>query len=212
MTPAVAGFFTLLSLLATGRASAQTLVIGAGAGASIQRFADDPDLNRLNGTAAALFVSGGVIARSFIAQVEGSFDFRIANEEETAVTVNGRDVIVRSTLEHDTRAIALLGGYAFNPSGRLTVHALGGITSTNVGRTFTTNAGTLVLTAPSTLPPVTTDTNDRMTTWSLGADVWLRQRNHVHIVAGLRAEPLALEPAITGHRLRVLGGLTWASR
>jgi hypothetical protein len=212
MTRAVAASMIGLCLMATSGASAQTLAIGAGAGTSLQRFSDDPDLDRLNGTSAALLVSGSVLARSLIAQVEGAFDFSISDEEDTAVTVNGRDLTIRSTLEHDARSIALLGGYVFTPSGRLTIHALAGITSTGVTRTFTTNAGTLVLTAPSTLPPVTTQTNDRETTWSVGADVWLRQRNGVRVVAGVRAEPLSVPPAISGRRVRVLGGLAWASR
>src|SRR5205085_8330050 len=121
----------------------------------------------------------------------------ISDAVETSLTLNGRNVTVHSTLEHETRAIALLGGYAFDLSDRVTVHALGGITSTHVIRTFTSDAGSLVLSRPSTLPPLATETRDSFSSWSLGADLFVRQSRRLHLTAGVRAEPLNLPVDIT---------------
>jgi opacity protein-like surface antigen len=208
---AIAIAVSLVSLLAS-RADAQTFTIGGALGASAQRFDDDPDLDRLDGTAVGIVVTGGLEVRSVLLHVEGSLDFGMNDARETPFVLNGRSLTVRSTLEHDTRALALLGGYAFALSDRFTIHALGGVSSTGVNRTFTTNAGILVLTGPSTPPPVSTDTSDRFTTWSLGADLLLRRRNRVQVIAGFRAEPLQLQSEISGHRIRVLGGASWRSR
>src|SRR5258706_4917907 len=98
----------LVCLLAPAAAHGQVVVIGLGLGASTQRFDDPPDLNRLNGTSAALDVAGGVLIRSVFIRVGASIDFAIGDDDELPLSIHRTNVTLHSTLQAHKRPVGPL--------------------------------------------------------------------------------------------------------
>jgi hypothetical protein len=199
-------------VLAGVPAAAQTVFVAGAAGVSVQQFDDGTDFNRLDGLAPTFAIGGGVEWRSFIVQAEASMDLSISDAQALPLTVGGQPLTIRSTLDHTVNSVSLLGGYEFELSTQLALRALGGVATSSVTRTFTTNAPIVILTSPSAPAALVTTTGDRFAQWTLAADLLLRRTPRVQFVAGLRIDPLHLQPDIEGQRVRVLGGLTWTSR
>jgi hypothetical protein len=207
---------TLIAFAALGQgpAAAQSLMVGGGGEASVQRFAGDSTLNRLNGTAAGWAVFGGARLGSLLVRAEGSHEGTIRDLQMTSVIVNGRPVTIRSELSHHTDEVAVLGGYARDLTHRVQVSIVGGVSLMTVHRTFTTNAGELILVSPSTIPPAesTTMLVDRFVRWNVGADSVIRVAHQVGVMAGVRAGPLTLKTDLSGRSVRVVAGVVWQLR
>jgi hypothetical protein len=210
---AVVGAIVLIVAGAAG-AGAQTLMAGGALEMGIERFNGDPAMNRLDGSAAGWAVMGDVRFGRISARVEGWSDGAIEDAATINLVANGRAVTIHSSLAHDAHAFAALVGYVGDVSSHVQVAGVGGISSITVTRTFTTDAGQLILVSPSTVPtgPTTVRTVDRFMAWSAGADVIFRTSNRIRIMAGLRSEPLRLTSDISGVSVRLLGGVVWMIR
>lgn len=205
---------TIVILVAGGVAPvrAQTVIVGGAVEAGIQRFSGDPAMNRLNGSAAGWTLVGDLRFGRVAARVEGWRDRAIEDTETTTLVANGRPVTIHSSLAHDAHAVAALVGYVHNVSSRVQVAGIGGISSITVTRTFTTDAGQLILVRPSTVPANPTIIVDRFAAWSVGADVVVRTSSRIRLLAGFRSEPLRMKSDISGVCVRLLGGAAWIIR
>jgi hypothetical protein len=193
---------------------AQSTMVGGGVDTSLQWFTGDSSLNRLNGSTAGWTVLGGARLGRFIIRAEGTREGTIRDLQITNVFVNGRSVSVRSELAHDMDAVSAFGGYARNLTARVELTLMGGVSFITVHRTFTTDAGEVILIAPSNIPSTATTTTliDRFAAWSVGADVFVGATRHVGLIAGVRTEPLKLRLDLSGQSLRVLAGAAWRQR
>jgi hypothetical protein len=104
-----------------------------------------------------------------------------------------------------------LAGYSRDLNARVQLNIVGGVSRVTVHRTFTTDAGELILVSPSTIPSSTSTTPlvDRFVAWSVGADVLVRAGHHFGMMAGVRTEPLRLRSDLSGQSLRALAGVMW---
>lgn len=212
MKPMPAAFITSTALvLCASAADAQSLMAGAGLGVSAQRFAGAPPLNRLDGTVPGFMVTAGLERGRFGARVEASMDGVIRDTSTIDLTVNGRPLSISSSLDHDRRAVAVMGGYAHRLPSRFRLDVLAGISFGTVHRTFRTDAGAKLLTSPSQVPPAaeTTALTSRFTTWIAGADLSVPVAPHVRVVAAVRGEPVMPETDLAGYAVRVLAGVMW---
>jgi hypothetical protein len=93
-------------------ASAQTSWLGAAIGWDVQRCAADETPNRLDGGSVGWTVLGGVlIARHLALTAEWADAGEISDDRTTSVNFGGRDVAIRSSFRHRTRAMSVVGGY-----------------------------------------------------------------------------------------------------
>jgi hypothetical protein len=130
------------------------------------------------------------------------------------LVANARPVTIRSDLAHDMNSVAALVGYVRDLSRRVEVAVLGGASLVTVHREFTSDAGSLLLVSPSTVPsaPTTITLEDRFVAASVGADVFIRASRRISLMAGVRTEPLTLETDLSGRSIRLLAGVAWRSR
>jgi hypothetical protein len=201
----------LLILLATVPAAAQT-VAGAAFDADIHRFSGDPDLNRLNGTAAGWLITAGTpLPRHIAFRIEASSSGTIAETETLRVDVDGRTVTVASTLSHRLRTIQALAGYTQELTPRLRIVYLAGAAFSHVERTFSTNAPDLILVYPSNPDPAggIVRINDDFVAFAAGADLLIRLRGALAALAGIRGQSLRLEGDLSGFSVRPFAGLAW---
>ncbi len=209
--------FPLLLILVAGWVApgqAQTVALGGAVDVGVQRFDGDPAPNRLNGSAIGWALLGDVRLRRVVARVEGWRDTAIEDAETTTLMVSGRPVTIQSVLAHDAHAVAALGGYVHDLSARVQVAGVAGISYMTLTRTFTTDAGQLILVPPSTIPigPATARIVDRYAAWSLGADIGFRTSDRIRLTAGVRSEPLRMKGDISGLSVRLLAGAVWTMR
>ena len=88
---------------------------------------------------------------------------------------------------------------------------LGGISAVTVHRTFTTDAGQLILIPPSAIPTtvVTTAFVDRFATWTAEADVVVHATRRIGVVVGVRVQPISLADDISGRSVNTFAGMLW---
>jgi hypothetical protein len=189
----------------------QSLTIGGAIQYDVQRFHEDASLNRLDGESLGWMLVGGARIDHWLIRGEGSRGETIRNTQTLMLTVNQRPTTIDSELSHDTREIAVLGGYAHDVGGRFEAAILGGISAVTVHRTFTTDAGQLILVSPSTIPTtaVTTTVVDRFAAWTAEADVVVHATRHVGIVGGVRVQPMSLADDLSGRSVRMFAGMMW---
>jgi hypothetical protein len=186
----------------TAPAGAQNLMLSAAVQRDIQRFPEGDVPTRLDGSAAGWMVGADVRLRNhLVLAVEWSDAGTIQDARTSALDIDGRTVVITSTFRHDTRTAAALGGYSHRLSSRVRVWYLGGVSFTQVGREFASNAPGLVLVGPS--DPSTSAFStlvDRF--WGLtgGVDAHVRIERRLHVVAGLRAQRITLHPATQSPR------------
>jgi hypothetical protein len=204
----------ILGALGTASADAQTLVAGGAVGVGIERFGGDPELNRLDGTALGWTLFSGVGLGPLVVRVEGWRDGAIDDIETTSLVANGRPVTIQSSLAHHAHAVEVLAGHARDVSSNLQIALVGGISYITISRSFTTNAGELLLVRPSTVPATATTTRmtDRFAAWSVGGDISFRAADRVRVLAGVRTGPLRLKDDLAGFRVRLLAGAVWTLR
>jgi hypothetical protein len=197
--------------LSAAAAHAQSLTAGGALYQNIQRFDGDRSLNRLDGVSAGWMIVGGARIGHWVVRGEGSRDGTIRNVQTTSLTVNARPVTIQSELSHNMREVAVLGGYAHNVTGRFEITLLGGLSAVTVHRSFTTDAGLLILVPPSTVPAtsVTTTFVDRFTVWTVQADVVGRAAHRLGVIGGIRVQPISLADDLSGRSIRLFGGLVW---
>jgi hypothetical protein len=213
---AVAGLICIAALLAARPGSAQAIG-GGGLQRDVQRFSGDPGLNRLDGAARGWMVFGGITLRSHLAvRVEGSRGDTIDNEQVFTLDVDGRSTTIRSSLDHRSRSLATLGGYAQPISSRVSLIFLAGASFTHVERTFTTNAPDQILvpvpgqTVVTQAAPVNaTKLDDDFTAFISGVEAVVSITRHLGIVAGVRAQPLDLDVDLSGWSVRPFAGGAW---
>ena len=207
---------TLLILVAAEVAPgyAQTIIAGGAIEVGVERFHADPAPNRLDGSAIGWALVGGVRFGPVVGRVEAWRDAVIEHVDATSLVVNGRTVTVQSALAHDAHAVGALGGYVHDVSSRVQVAGVGGLSYVTFSRTFTTNAGQLILVGPPTVPvgPTTTRRVDRFAAWTIGADVTFRTSDRMRLLAGARSEPLRMTLDISGRSVRLLAGAVWIIR
>jgi hypothetical protein len=213
----VGAVFPAVAILVSGLAAparAQTIVAGGAAELGVERFNGEAALNRLDGMAAGWTLLGGVQFGRVAARVEAWRDAAIEDTDTTSLVTNGRTVTIHSSLAHDAHAVAALGGYVQDVSSRVQVAGFGGVSYITIARTFTSDAGQVLLVSPSPIPagPTATHTVDRFVTWTVGADVGFRATDRLRLFAGLRSEPLRLEIDISGISVRLLAGAVWMIR
>jgi hypothetical protein len=189
----------------------QSLTIGGAIQYDVQRFDGEASLNRLDGESLGWMLAGGARIDHWLIRGEGSRGATIRNSQTLMLTVNQRPTMIDSELSHDTREIALLGGYAHDVGGRFEAAILGGISVVTVHRTFTTDAGQLILVPPSTAPAtaVTTTFVDRGKVWSAEANVVVHATPHLGVVGGVRMQPISLADDISGRSVRTFAGMVW---
>jgi hypothetical protein len=211
---AIALAAVILASAASDRARAQTVFAGGAIQFSIERFDDNEDFNRLDASVPGAVLAGGVRFGRFEARVEGYRNAPAENEDETSVTFGNRTATVRSSLRHHAQAFAAFGGYSVGVPARVQIVGLAGVSYTTVSRTFTTEAGQVLLTPPSTVPagPTTTRAADRFTSWSVGADGLFSLSPRTRLVAGVRVEPLRVASGTSGRNVRALVGALWTVR
>jgi hypothetical protein len=194
-------------------ASAQDVWIGGGVQYDVHRFAAaDEDLAdvplRLDGesvgwTALAAFRAWNHLAIS----LEWAAARPIEDVRTLSLDVNGRPVTVTSTLAHTTRVFQALSGYTHGAGAHVRLSYLGGVAWTRVRREFTSNAADLVLVTPSNVrDPSTAIVVDDFLTWAGGADVRILVTPRLHVIGGLRAQPLRLTPDLSGWSVRTIVG------
>jgi hypothetical protein len=205
--------FLAAAFIASARpALAQPPVFGVSLQHAIEQYSDDASLNRLDGNAIGMAVFGGISRGPFLVRLEGAFGRPIDDRRVTTIETNGRTVTIESTLAHHAHALSALGGYTHQVSSRLRLAYLGGVSLTRVSRAFSSNAGDVLLVQPSTRGSSTTRTVDRFSTLSAGADLFVRTRGRMHLMAGVRFEPMRLREDIDGYRVRSLAGVAWTWR
>lgn len=189
----------------------QSVTIGGAIQYDVQRFAGDASLNRLDGESLGWMLVGGARIDHWLIRGEGSRGETIRNSQALMLTVNERPTTIDSELSHDTREIAVLGGYAHDVGGRFEAAILGGISAVTVHRTFTTDAGQLILIPPSTVPTavVTTTFVDRFKVWTAEADVLVHATRHFGVVGGVRVHPMSLADDLSGRSVRTFAGMVW---
>ena len=195
-------------------AHAQSVAVGAAIQKTIQRFDGDPSLNRLDGESLGWTIGGSTRRGHWVIRGEGSRDGTIRSVQSTPLTVSGRSLSIDSELSHDMHEAAALGGYAGNFTKWFEIAVLGGISAVTVHRTFTTNAGQLVLIPPSTVPigPMTTTLVDRFATWTAEVSLVVHATRHLGVTTGVRAQPISLTDDLSGRFFRPFAGAVWQFR
>lgn len=195
----------------TAPAGAQNLMLSGAVQRDIQRFPESDVPARLDGSAAGWMVGAGVRLRNHLAlAVEWSDAGTIEDVRTTALDINGRTVVITSTFRHDTRTAAALGGYSHMLSSRVRVAYLGGVSFTQVGREFASNAPGLVLVGPS--DPSASGLSalvDRFWGMTGGVNVIVGIRRRLQAVAGLRVQKITLPPDGAGWSVRTFVGAGW---
>lgn len=189
--------------------TAQTILAGVGVDHDIQRFPGNADENRLDGHAAGWMWLGGVTLFSHVTiRVEDSRGGRIVNSQAFTVDIDGRVPTIQSSLTHVTRSTAALAGFT-HAFARIHLTYLAGVSSTRVRRTFSTNAPAFVLVGPSASNSSVSITKDDRSTFIVGVEVMAQLVPHVGVIAGIRRQPLDLEPDLSGNSIRPLLGVIW---
>jgi hypothetical protein len=201
-----------LLLLPLTSVSAQTIWAAGTIHQDVQRFADDGVPNRLDGSAPGWVAIAGVRAWRHLAfRLEWSDGASIDDTETFTVTVGSRDVTITSTFAHRTQALSALAGYTHQPGTRVQLAYVVGTALTSVRRILRTDAPDLLLLFPSNAPATgEIETTNDVVSFVGGVDVLIRVRGHVHIVSGVRAQALRLEPDVTGWSIRPFAGIGWA--
>jgi hypothetical protein len=190
--------------------SAQTLWIGAGVQLDLQRFAEDVVPNRLDGATTGWRIgAAGLVRRHVVVAAEWSDAGTIEDLRALTLDVNGRTATIASTFTHHTRSLSALAGYGHELTTRVRIAYLVGIAVTDVQRAFTSNAAAAVLVSPST-SATAMPVEDRFSAVTGGVDVHVRVTRQVHVLAGVRAQPLRLDPDLRGWSLRCFIGAAWA--
>ncbi len=199
-----------LIVLVTGPSSAQGL-LAAAVQRDIQRFPDDVVPNRLDGAAIGWSVGASArVPRHLALAVEWTDAGAIADTRTVTLEVNGRTVAIMSTFRHRTRVLAALAGYHRTVASRVGVAFLIGVAFSHVRREFTSTAAGSVLVPPSTLATPDTSLVDRFRAVTGGVDAHVRVAGRVHVVTGVRAQRLALQPDLNGWGARTFVGAGWA--
>jgi hypothetical protein len=195
----------------TAPAGAQNLMLSGAVQPDIQRFPEGDVPTRLDGSAAGWVVSAGLRLRNHLAlAVEWSDAGTIEDARTTALDINGRAAVITSTFRHDTRTAAALGGFSHRLSSRARIAYLGGVSFTQVGRAFASNAPGLVLVGPSDPSAAgLSSLTDRFWGMTGGVDAVVRIKRRLHAVAGLRAQRITLPPDVSGRSLRMFVGAGW---
>jgi hypothetical protein len=206
-------FLLLLVVLAVpaNPVHGQSLTVGGAIQYDVQRFDGDSSLNRLDGESLGWMLVGGARIDHWLIRGEGSRGATIHNSQTLMLTVNQRPTTIASELSHDSRQIAVLGGYAHGVGARCEAVILGGISAVTVHRTFTTDAGQLILIPPSAIPTtvVTTAFVDRFATWTAEADVVVHATRRIGVVGGVRVQPISLADDISGRSVNTFAGMLW---
>jgi len=189
----------------------QSVTLGGAIHYDVQRFAGDASLNRLDGESLGWMLVGGARIDHWLIRGEGSRGETIRNRQTLMLTVNERPTTITSELSHDMREISVLGGYTHDVGGRLEAAILGGLSAVTVHRTFTTDAGQLIIIPPSTVPAtaVTTTFVDRFKAWTAEADVVVHATRHIGVLGGVRVQPISLADDLSGRSVRTFAGLVW---
>ena len=187
----------------------QSLTVGGAIQYDVQRFDGDSSLNRLDGESLGWMLVGGARIDRWLIRGEGSRGATIHNTQTLMLTVNQRPTTIASELSHDSREIAVLGGYAHSVGARCKAEILGGISAVTVHRTFTTDAGQLILIPPSAIPTVTTTFVDRFAAWTAEADVVVHATRRIGVVGGVRVQPISLADDVSGRSVRTFAGMLW---
>lgn len=206
---------TLAVIFAVGAAPvvhAQTLVVGGAVQRDVQRFSEDVVPNRLDGAASGWTALAAIFPIRHVAvALEWSDAGTIRDVRATALDIDGRAVTITSTFAHQTRALLALAGYTHGVSSRGRLSYLVGAAVTRVRRTFNSDAPAAVLVRPSDRSvSASSAVSDRFTTIAGGVDAFVRIAGDVHLVAGTRAEKLALSPDLSGWSVRTMVGAGWA--
>src|SRR6266511_4815108 len=192
-------------------AAANRMWIAAGAQQDMQRFANAPAPNRLNGSASGWTALGGLRAFDRLAfRVEWAAGGRIEDVRENTLEIGGQTVTVTSSLAHRTRTLAALGGYSHRAFARARLAYLAGIAFTHVQRTFTTTAPAVVLVDPSR-PNATgrITIRDDVAGPVFGADALVPVARRFEVVAGARAQRFTLQTDLAAWSVRSFAGLAW---
>ena len=199
-----------VAISAAAPASAQTIWIGAGVQQDVQRFAEDVVPNRLDGSATGWRIGGDVLVRRhLVVAAEWSDGGTIEDAQTFTLDVNGRATTIASTFTHHTQSFSALAGYGHELTARVRMAYLVGVAVTEVGRDFTSDAAASVLVSPSTAGTAM-PVEDRFSAVTGGVDVLARLTRHLHLVAGVRAQPLRLDPDLRGWSVRTFIGAAWA--
>lgn len=192
----------------------QSLTIGGAIQYDVQRFDGDASLNRLDGASLGWMLVGGARIDHWLIRGEGSRGETIRNTQTLMLTVNERPATIDSELSHDMREIAVFGGYAHDVGGRFEAAILGGISAVTVHRTFTTDAGQLILIPPSPVPAsaLTTTFVDRFKVWTAEADVVVHATPHIGVLGAVRVQPISLADDLSGRSVRTFAGIVWQSK
>ena len=176
----------------------------------VQRFTKDVVPTRLDGSAIGWRLDAeAVLWRHLVAAGEWSDAGVIDDVRSTTLDVNGRAVTITSTFRHRTRPFAALGGFGHHLATRVRVAYLAGLALTSVRREFTSNAAGTVLVPPSDTTAVSPALVDRVRAITAGVDARVRVSSRVDVVAGVRAQPIDLDPDLAGWSVRVFVGARW---
>jgi hypothetical protein len=195
----------------TAPAGAQNLVLSGVVQRDMQRFPEGDVPTRLDGSATGWMVGAAVRLWSHLAlAVEGSDAGTIEDARTTTLDIDGRTIAITSTFRHHTRTVAALGGYSHMLSPRVRVAYLVGVSFTEVGREFASNAPGLVLVAPS--DPAASGRSalvDRFRNMTGGVDAFVRISRRLHAVAGVRAQRVTLPLDVSGWSVKTFVGAGW---
>ena len=203
----------LLTAIAVRGASAQEVWAAAAVTRDVQRFDDGPFAEavplRLEGSSAGWIALGGLRLAGLAATFEWSEPGTITDARALSLTVNGRPVVITSTLAHTTRSISGLAGFTHALGSRVRLSYLGGLSSTRIQREFSSDAGSSVLERPSNvMDPGASIVSDNFFTVILGVDAHVALTSHVLLVTGFRAQPLELAET-AGWSSRAFAGGGW---
>ena len=199
-------------LLSATSVRAQSIWVGAAFQQDVQRFSEDGVPDRLDGSAPGWNVSTGVRAwRHLALQVEWSQGASIEDTLSFDVAVGSRNVAISSTFAHRTRALTALAGFTHRATSRVQLAYLAGAAFTQVRRGFRTNAPDVLLVFPSnTAATGEFTTTGEFVAFVAGVDAIVQLRGRVHMLAGLRAQPLTVESDVSGWSVRPVVGIRWA--
>ena len=192
-------------------AQAQSVWIAATVQYDVQRFRE-LDANRvptrLDANTAGWGAAGSVrVWKQFGVLVEWSQQRTAEDVQTLPLTINGRAVVITSTLAHSTRRVAVLGEYAHRLTPRLDLVYLAGVSWSRVGRQFTTNAPDLVLVPPSeSVTSGAPETREWFDAAIASVEARVRFTERVLFVTGLRAQPMRLQLDLDGWSVRSFAG------
>lgn len=191
-------------------AAAQALWFGGGVQWDVQRFPEEVVPTRLDGAAVGWRLgAGATLWRHLEVASEWSHAGVIEDRRTTTLDVNGRAVTIASTFRHGTRSFAALGGVGHGLTSRARVTYLAGLAFTRVQREFASNAAGSVLVSPSDTTASSPPLVDRFRALIVGVDAHVRVSAGVLVVAGLRAQPIHLDPELAGRSVRTFVGVGW---